>query len=133
MELAHIGVRSDQSAAALHDPRCLVRELPHTIEHSRPSERRQTPLDEIVMADFCVRLGDLNRAEGLLHRALETRSPIQFHETTGAVFDTLAQIHDYWRVLREPPLTVRRESPKIGRNDPCPCGSGKKFKKCHGA
>ncbi len=25
---------------------------------------------------------------------------------------------------------VRRESPKIGRNDPCPCGSGKKFKKC---
>ncbi len=29
--------------------------------------------------------------------------------------------------------TVRRESPKVGRNDPCPCGSGKKFKKCHGA
>jgi preprotein translocase subunit SecA len=29
--------------------------------------------------------------------------------------------------------TVRREEPKIGRNDPCWCGSGKKFKKCHGA
>jgi preprotein translocase subunit SecA len=29
--------------------------------------------------------------------------------------------------------TVRREEPKIGRNDPCPCGSGKKYKKCHGA
>jgi preprotein translocase subunit SecA len=29
--------------------------------------------------------------------------------------------------------TVRRDEPKIGRNDPCPCGSGKKFKKCHGA
>jgi preprotein translocase subunit SecA len=28
---------------------------------------------------------------------------------------------------------VRREGPKIGRNDPCPCGSGMKFKKCHGA
>ena len=28
--------------------------------------------------------------------------------------------------------TVRREEPKIGRNDPCPCGSGKKYKKCHG-
>jgi preprotein translocase subunit SecA len=28
---------------------------------------------------------------------------------------------------------IRRESPKIGRNDPCPCGSGLKFKKCHGA
>jgi preprotein translocase subunit SecA len=28
--------------------------------------------------------------------------------------------------------TVRREEPKIGRNDPCPCGSGKKYKKCCG-
>jgi preprotein translocase subunit SecA len=34
------------------------------------------------------------------------------------------------RVVAQP---VRRESPKIGRNDPCPCGSGLKFKKCHGA
>ena len=40
-----------------------------------------------------MRLGDLVRAEDALHRALEVRSPIQFHETTGAVFDTLAQIH----------------------------------------
>jgi preprotein translocase subunit SecA len=29
--------------------------------------------------------------------------------------------------------TVRRDEPKIGRNDPCYCGSGKKYKKCHGA
>ena len=29
--------------------------------------------------------------------------------------------------------TVKRDEPKIGRNDPCWCGSGKKFKKCHGA
>ena len=28
--------------------------------------------------------------------------------------------------------TVRREEPKVGRNDPCPCGSGKKYKNCHG-
>ncbi len=28
--------------------------------------------------------------------------------------------------------TVRRDKPKVGRNDPCPCGSGKKYKKCHG-
>jgi uncharacterized protein YchJ len=31
-----------------------------------------------------------------------------------------------------PQETVRREEPKVGRNDPCPCGSGKKYKKCHG-
>jgi preprotein translocase subunit SecA len=29
--------------------------------------------------------------------------------------------------------TVVRDQPKVGRNDPCPCGSGKKYKKCHGA
>jgi uncharacterized protein YecA (UPF0149 family) len=28
--------------------------------------------------------------------------------------------------------TIVREMPKVGRNDPCPCGSGKKFKKCCG-
>jgi preprotein translocase subunit SecA len=28
--------------------------------------------------------------------------------------------------------TVVRQAPKVGRNDPCPCGSGKKYKKCHG-
>ena len=30
------------------------------------------------------------------------------------------------------PQTAVREAPKVGRNDPCPCGSGKKFKHCHG-
>jgi preprotein translocase subunit SecA len=29
------------------------------------------------------------------------------------------------------PQTVRRDRPKIGRNDPCHCGSGKKYKQCH--
>ena len=46
-----------------------------------------------TLGQICVRLGDLTRAEEALHRALDVRSPIQFHETTGAVFDTLAQIH----------------------------------------
>jgi preprotein translocase subunit SecA len=30
-------------------------------------------------------------------------------------------------------LPFKREGQKVGRNDPCPCGSGKKYKKCHGA
>ncbi len=32
-----------------------------------------------------------------------------------------------------PPETVVRSEPRVGRNDPCPCGSGKKYKKCCGA
>ena len=30
------------------------------------------------------------------------------------------------------PATVKREDKKVGRNEPCPCGSGKKYKQCHG-
>jgi preprotein translocase subunit SecA len=33
----------------------------------------------------------------------------------------------------KPPKQAVRTGPKVGRNDPCPCGSGKKYKKCHGA
>jgi len=48
------------------------------------------------------------------------------------------QIYRYFkaqRLLDDDPLgmpTFRRKTPKIGRNDPCPCGSGKKFKQCCG-
>ena len=34
---------------------------------------------------------------------------------------------------KEAPAPVKRSGEKVGRNDPCPCGSGKKYKKCHGA
>ncbi len=34
------------------------------------------------------------------------------------------------KIVRDP---VKHEGPKVGRNDPCLCGSGKKYKKCHGA
>jgi DNA-binding NtrC family response regulator/tetratricopeptide (TPR) repeat protein len=46
-----------------------------------------------TLGQIFVQLGDLERAEQVLTRALEVRSTVQFHETTGAVFDTLAQIH----------------------------------------
>jgi SEC-C motif-containing protein len=39
-------------------------------------------------------------------------------------------LFDHGDILTNEPY--RREEPKVGRNDPCPCGSGKKFKKCCG-
>ena len=33
---------------------------------------------------------------------------------------------------RETTMPVKHSGPRIGRNDPCPCGSGKKYKNCHG-
>ena len=45
-----------------------------------------------TLGQICVRVGNLERADTVLHRALEVRSAMQFHETTGAVYDTLAQM-----------------------------------------
>jgi uncharacterized protein len=44
-------------------------------------------------------------------------------------------IHAYWLARRAPRARLRQlnKAPDPGRNDPCPCGSGKKFKRCHGA
>ena len=49
----------------------------------------------------------------------------EFHKVGGAWF-----FYDGRAVKQE---TVRHEGPVVGRNDPCPCGSGKKYKKCCGA
>ena len=38
----------------------------------------------------------------------------------------------FTKTLRQGPATIVSAS-KVGRNDPCPCGSGKKYKKCCGA
>jgi DNA-binding NtrC family response regulator/tetratricopeptide (TPR) repeat protein len=46
-----------------------------------------------TLGQIFVQLGDLERAEQTLTRTLEVRSRVKFNETTGAVFDTLAQIH----------------------------------------
>jgi uncharacterized protein len=45
---------------------------------------------------------------------------------------TVADLHDLTAEQRYKVDTVKRDAPKVGRNDPCPCGSGKKYKQCHG-
>lgn len=43
-----------------------------------------------------------------------------------------AALMEHWLPQRKRASTLRREAPKVGRNAPCPCGSGQKFKKCCG-
>jgi uncharacterized protein len=43
----------------------------------------------------------------------------------------LLDVRQHWFEQSIPP-TVKRDGPKVGRNDPCACGSGKKYKNCHG-
>lgn len=47
--------------------------------------------------------------------------------------DAVARLAEATEPLRYHVPPRRRDQPKVGRNDPCPCGSGRKFKLCHGA
>ena len=98
-------VHADDVLATVCGNQANVMMLQHRYEQALALAERSVALHEdhgsghglavalATLGQICVRLGDLTRAENALHRALEVRSPIQFHETTGAVFDTLAQIH----------------------------------------
>lgn len=56
------------------------------------------------------------------------------HKLSIEVEANLPQIHRFWLPLKKSAVqTVKRDTPKAGRNDPCPCGSGEKYKKCCGA
>jgi uncharacterized protein len=54
-------------------------------------------------------------------------------EAIGEVVACVAELYELTLPLRYKVEAVRRAAPKVGRNDPCPCGSGRKFKQCHGA
>ncbi len=59
--------------------------------------------------------------------------PMQRHKLAVEIEYAIPEIYRYWLPQRKSAVsTVERSEPKTGRNDPCPCGSGKKFKKCCG-
>jgi uncharacterized protein len=62
--------------------------------------------------------------------AEEARLVADIQENLPVIVQTL---YNFWRNKREGAGTVRREEPKSGRNDPCPCGSGRKYKQCCGS
>ena len=80
------------------------------------------PID--VLADA------LPRHQRAAYKPAEWRNLV--HDAERSLPETVARLADYWSIVRAPPATVRRDAPKVGRNDPCPCGSGRKFKQCHG-
>jgi uncharacterized protein len=67
------------------------------------------------------------------------RWPNQREEIAKQIPQSIAAIYRYWLPYREAvhertvAQSFQQANPKVGRNDPCPCGSGKKFKKCCGA
>ena len=54
-------------------------------------------------------------------------------EASATFGDSVMAAYSYWLDKRISHAPVRRGGPKVGRNGPCPCGSGKKYKSCHGS
>jgi uncharacterized protein len=60
-------------------------------------------------------------------------TPLKCHKLTVEIEAGIPDIFRFWLPLRKSEIkTVERAEPKVGRNDDCACGSGKKFKKCCG-
>jgi len=95
-------------------------------------------LDDDAVATTLTRLYRFLPAEGAEEEAtaalLAKERPIP---TLDAAIEELivcvAEVYDLTSRSRYQVDTVRRATPKVGRNDPCPCGSGRKYKVCHGA
>jgi preprotein translocase subunit SecA len=86
---------------------------------SEPTREPSTPAEEPVHSDqpSAETLAMMQRLEAR-RRAVEQQQRQTQLSAGGQVLKT---------------ETVKRDAEKVGRNDPCPCGSGKKYKKCHGA
>lgn len=65
--------------------------------------------------------------------ALEAMSEDEIVRQQQRIAPNVRSLHAYWLQRRSGGQPFRREAPKPGRNALCPCGSGKKFKKCCGA
>ena len=71
-------------------------------------------------------------APAVWYSAIWADQPPQWpSDKDGERFMKLAvELYEYWQQNLDPLLPVRRDDAKVGRNDPCSCGSGKKYKQC---
>jgi len=94
---------------------------------------------EVVQMLARVRIRSEDEVEAMerqqqLQAEAQARS-MQFQHAEAAGFDAGEPAAEAQGVDGQAPLVqmpVHRDAPKVGRNDPCPCGSGKKYKQCHG-
>ncbi len=78
---------------------------------------------------FAAMLGRIRMETMLALHHVQVEQPVSVEEPRQT---TPMQFSHGDEVEEEAPQTYRRAQPKVGRNDPCPCGSGKKYKQCHG-
>jgi len=101
---------------------------------------QKDPLNEYKVESFDLFQEMKTRYEDTVVRNLfrvEPISPEEYEERRRRMIEQMRQRLRFAAPNRggeqRKPKTVKRDQPKVGRNDPCPCGSGKKYKKCCGA
>jgi SEC-C motif-containing protein len=130
-------MRSRYSAYVVHNYEHLERSLcaEQRKDYSAEEAKRWAESSEwLGLTIIRTEKGGKDDNEGLVEFSAKFRSEGKEHEhLETAIFGREEGKWVYAGQVAPKGQTVRREEPKVGRNDPCPCGSGKKFKKCCGA
>jgi preprotein translocase subunit SecA len=93
-------------------------------------EMMESIQEKVTSTIFKVRLSDDTMARSRLNPSQARHADSTNQGFTSASADRNAAMQA--QNVEQKIETIRREQPKVGRNDPCPCGSGKKYKQCHG-
>ncbi len=102
----------------------------YRVRLERQEERPETP-----QVEAAVRLPEFRHKQRrilLQHAASPTSGAAEEKSTRDTARDDKSETPGN-NLQAKGEKTVRRDEAKVGRNEPCPCGSGKKYKKCHGA
>ena len=101
---------------------------------------QKDPLNEYKRESFEIFTDMKTRFEDSVIRNLFRVEPVSEEELAERRRQMVEQMKSRFRFSapaktsdQRKPQTVKRDGRKVGRNEPCPCGSGKKYKKCHGA
>ncbi|MEO8164088.1 MAG: UPF0149 family protein, partial [Betaproteobacteria bacterium] len=98
-------------------------------EHGEPEDVEELLLPFMLLSG---RLREAAEEAGDVLPSLEEEQEMR-RRASGSMGKSVQAVYAYWLDKRISHAPIRRDSPKVGRNDPCPCGSGKKYKSCHGS
>jgi len=128
-------MRARYSAHASGQSNFLISSLHPSIRGEEPRDEDQDKFEEIkndiswdgLEVVETSEQGDIGEVDFIAHYSIQDhpqkhREKAKFVKEDGEWFYLDGEVEGH--------VTYRRESPKVGRNDPCPCGSGKKYKKC---
>ncbi|MBK6717204.1 MAG: UPF0149 family protein [Burkholderiales bacterium] len=106
----------------------------HALNHFNGLEQLAAPEVPDLLACLWRHLPEQTEEEQAYTKALDQEHPLK---TLDAAIEDLVgnviELADLARADMVKVATFRRGGPKVGRNDPCPCGSGRKYKLCHGS